>query len=364
MTKPIGKAILTESGMKAYQDAAFKGKIVTPRYFKFSEEDIDLDNAFKLMDINGWIKQDINAYIPIDISAVEYLCQVEPDKAIKYCKICGIYLDDGTLIALAKPPYPFPPSIAQRFKVQVKYGNLQNLTNFSYLPHDELEQDLARLDTQAAIGEQLLKNNASISELQQKLDRLVHNITERDRILNDMYFNTKSMDVAFQKYNEAGELETVTMPNVAKMKADFESWKNEKYIIGDGGHGTRAINVASYFTNGSGATYLHFKLPYNLKIDNKMYHLHIRGYAYGESKAVDATIVGYCYKNGNKLCYLNATGSHQPTSYVGSNNDIYARMYFPNKYYLTVTIDTIKVGNGTLLKSGDIEIIDSRNSTI
>jgi len=170
MTKPIGKAILTESGIKAYQDAAFNGKIVTPRYFKFSEEDIDLDNAFKLMDINGWIKQDINAYIPIDISAVEYLCQVEPDKAVKYCKICGIYLENGTLIALAKPPYPFPPSIAQRFKVQVKYGNLQNLTDFSYLPHDELEQDLARLDTQAAIGEQLLKTNASISNLQQKLN--------------------------------------------------------------------------------------------------------------------------------------------------------------------------------------------------
>jgi hypothetical protein len=65
----------------------------------------------------------------------------------------------------------------------------------------------------------------NIAETQQKLDRLVHNITERDRVLNDMYFNTDPKDVAFEKYNEAGKLKTVTMPNFAKIKKDINALK-------------------------------------------------------------------------------------------------------------------------------------------
>jgi hypothetical protein len=57
----------------------------------------------------------------------------------------------------------------------------------------------------------------NLANTQQKIDSLIYNISERDRVLNDMYFSDKPKDVSFKKYDENGELKTVTMPNITKI---------------------------------------------------------------------------------------------------------------------------------------------------
>ncbi|WP_025821939.1 hypothetical protein [Shewanella marina] len=135
-------------------------------------------------------------------------------------------------------------------------------------------------------------------------------------------------------------------------------------VLGDGGRGSTVINAANFFTTEHGSCYLHFKLPLKADEDHEMIHLRVRGYAYGEAKIVDATLVGYCYKPSDNVINVETQGSHQPALYKGSDQMIYARLFFPNNYFLTVTIDTTRVGNGRLFKRGDIEIIKSSSSTL
>ncbi|NOU49527.1 hypothetical protein HG263_03055 [Pseudoalteromonas sp. JBTF-M23] len=139
---------------------------------------------------------------------------------------------------------------------------------------------------------------------------------------------------------------------------------NQLSIIGNGGYGSRAINVANFFTNDSGVTNLHFKLPFKADTDHAMFHLHITGYAYGEGKIVDATLVGYCYKVVENVINVDTVGTHTPHVYKGSDGHIYGRLSFTNQYYLTLSVDTMRVGNGRLYKHGDIEIIRSEQETL
>jgi hypothetical protein len=172
MPKPIGKAILTKGGIEAYKNAAVKSASIKPKYFKFSDKEYNLDDAFNFTDadIKGWwIKEDITAYLPIDDNTIEYLCEVKPDKAEKFCALCGIYLEDGALIALAKPPYSFPPNVAQRFKIQVTYGNLNKLTDFKYIPFEEIKRDLSKFDAQISLSDQIIKLSDEIEKIKAKL---------------------------------------------------------------------------------------------------------------------------------------------------------------------------------------------------
>ena len=63
----------------------------------------------------------------------------------------------------------------------------------------------------------------NLANTQQKIDSLIYNISETDRVLNDMYFGDKPKDVSFNKYDENGEMKTVTMPNMAKLKAEMKT---------------------------------------------------------------------------------------------------------------------------------------------
>jgi hypothetical protein len=176
MPKPIGKVILTKGGIEAYKNAAVKSASIKPKYFKFSNKEYNLDDAFNFTDsdIKGWwIKEDITAYLPIDDNTIEYLCEVKPDKAEKFCALCGIYLEDGTLIALAKPPYSFPPNVAQRFKVQVTYGNLNKLTDFKYIPFEEIKRDLSKFDAQISLSDQIIKLSDEIEKIKDNI-RVTH----------------------------------------------------------------------------------------------------------------------------------------------------------------------------------------------
>ena len=156
----VGQSIITANGIKALMDASAVGKLIKPKYFKFSDVDYTLDPIIE--DISSWIQKDITLYNTINENTIEFVCDVAPEEAAKYTKIAGLYLEDGTLFILAKPPFPFPPLLRQTFKIQLVYQNAENLIDFSYLPFYETEQDLAILNNAAVFGDEILKNAQEI----------------------------------------------------------------------------------------------------------------------------------------------------------------------------------------------------------
>jgi len=160
----VGQSIITSNGIKAFMDASAVGKLIKPKYFKFSDVDYTLDPTIE--DISSWIQKNITLYNTINENTIEFVCDVAPEEAVKYTKTAGLYLDDGTLFMLAKPPFPFPPMLKQIFKIQLIYQNAENLIDFKYLPFYETEQDLAILGNSASIGELALKTSEDIAMLQ------------------------------------------------------------------------------------------------------------------------------------------------------------------------------------------------------
>jgi len=160
----VGQSIITSNGIKALMDASAVGKLIKPKYFKFSDKDYTLDPTIE--DISSWIQKNITLYNTINENTIEFVCDVAPEEAAKYTKTAGLYLDDGTLFMLAKPPFPFPPMLRQTFKIQLVYQNAENLIDFKYLPFYETEQDLAILENSTSIGELALKTSEDIGMLQ------------------------------------------------------------------------------------------------------------------------------------------------------------------------------------------------------
>ncbi|MEM6685624.1 MAG: hypothetical protein AAF617_07475 [Bacteroidota bacterium] len=129
--------------------------------------------------------------------------------------------------------------------------------------------------------------------------------------------------------------------------------------------------IVKFFTStNSSLPYFHLKLPYRVDTDNKMFHLKATGYSYGPSEIIDVTWVGYCYKNGssNKLRNTKTSILSSTTitagQYIGSDNHIYLWFKTPNVYFTTFRVDSMRVGNGTLLEEGDVTMIMSLNATL
>jgi len=145
-------SIVTKDGIHAFIKASETGKKLQPKYFIFSDKDIKIDPNVSAKDFHGWKKQDINQYQKINDETLEFICDVKPDEAKHYTKSVGLFLEDGTLFMIAKPPYPFPPSLRQTIKIQLKYQNANNLMSLDYISWSEEEQSLAALDTALALG--------------------------------------------------------------------------------------------------------------------------------------------------------------------------------------------------------------------
>ena len=165
----VGSSIVTVDGINALVNASASGTSVKPKYFKFSNQDLVLDPNLSASDITGWRTQDINLYQTIDDKTVEFVCDVIPTEAIGYARVCGLYLDDGTLFMVAKPPYPFPPQLRQTFKIQMVYENATGLLDFKYVPFSEEEQSLSILDTSISLGLQTMENAKEVGLIKSKI---------------------------------------------------------------------------------------------------------------------------------------------------------------------------------------------------
>lgn len=161
----VGTSIVTVGGIQALAKASASGKSIKPKYFKFSNQDIELNPELDKNDINGWITKDISLYQTINNKTIEFVCDVNANDASSYAKIAGLYLDDGTLFMVAKPPYPFPPELRQTFKIQMVYQNATGLVDFQYVPWDEQKQDLSILNSTVTSGNQILKNTLKLENI-------------------------------------------------------------------------------------------------------------------------------------------------------------------------------------------------------
>lgn len=129
--------------------------------------------------------------------------------------------------------------------------------------------------------------------------------------------------------------------------------------------------IKFFTTSNSNLPIFHLKLPYRVDTDNKMFHLKATGYAYGSSDIIDVTWVGYCYANGSgsnrlrnmKTGILNSTGI-TGGQYIGSDDHVYLWFKTPSTYFTTFRVDSMRVGNGTLLEEGDVTMIMSLDATL
>ncbi len=128
--------------------------------------------------------------------------------------------------------------------------------------------------------------------------------------------------------------------------------------------------IASFFTNTTDNNYIHIKLPYKVDTDASMYRIHVTGYRYRSGKVIDLTWVGYCYSPSNALIETGTVNAGSPeftmTQYVGSDKHIYLRFRGTtgSNYYQSFRVDSMHVGNGSILKEGDVQIISSASANL
>lgn len=165
-----------------------------------------------------------------------------------------------------------------------------------------------------------------------------------------------------------------------QLKTDFEVVKNNSengavgtVIEGDSngelGAGARSFGIKSFFTMDSGNnTYLHIKTSLSPAANDSVFSFSVSGYAYAEAKIVDCKFVGYCNKTSGSILSTEVIGTHLPPSlpslYLSSDGFVTMRLFFLDIYYLTLVLDSMKVGNGRLFDSSDIEIIKSTEEAI
>lgn len=133
--------------------------------------------------------------------------------------------------------------------------------------------------------------------------------------------------------------------------------------------GSTREGIAKYFTaNHSATDIFHIKLPYKVNTNHAMYHIKASGYAYEASDIIDITWVGYCYAPMTNIIHqktgiLNSTNI-TAGQYVGSDSHVYLWFKLPNTYFSTFKLDSMRVGNGGLITSSDVQILVSSQTQL
>lgn len=162
----VGQSILTFRGLMALTDALQKNRQVKVTQYGASTQDINLDP--NMTSLGTWKTGSISAYIPVNQNTVEFIIDIPQEEATNYSRAFGLYLEDGTLFMLAKPPYPFPPGLRQVMKIQLVFQNATQIINFQYVPFYETEQDLRIIEATLILGSKMLEVQEDIALLKQR----------------------------------------------------------------------------------------------------------------------------------------------------------------------------------------------------
>ena len=172
---------------------------------------------------------------------------------------------------------------------------------------------------------------------------------------------------------DLAQLEAKLTKHIGGLQGDIKNIGRRNIGVFEGLIYSRANNSAEGgFTVAKGATFnpvagtdaangtVHFKLPWRagaVNPSNKMYRLHFTGYAYlnaSAKKIIDFTVSGYAYQTG--ILSAEHQGSHaaEVTQYVGSDGYVYVRLAIANSYHMTISIDSMAVGNGEAMPHDSI----------
>ena len=184
----VGKSVLTAKGLLALTDATRLGKKIVPKYFRVSSRDYDIYPGIDLEDLeNVWLQDNISGVFPIDQNTTEFLVDIPPEKASDFGKTFGLYLEDGTLFLVGKPPYPFAPLMRQTFKLQLVWSNANEIVDFKYIPFYETEQDLSLLDTTSSITLAVFDIQAHLTVLEDLLKKTSKQFNEFRRTTKELF---------------------------------------------------------------------------------------------------------------------------------------------------------------------------------
>lgn len=163
MANPLGKAVLTELGITKIVESLGGGVQITPKYYHFIEEYYEADSTMVAGDIpTYWKEKDIDLYQMVDDHTVEFVMITEASNADYSVSTIAIYLEDGTLFAVANPSYVISQSQRQVAKIQLSFSEIGQALSFMYIPHTETEQDISLLNSIATSGNQILKNTLTL----------------------------------------------------------------------------------------------------------------------------------------------------------------------------------------------------------
>lgn len=186
----------------------------------------------------------------------------------------------------------------------------------------------------------------NLNEINANVNRLLQNIWAVITFLKEFCVDN-AKDVSITYINADGSESVKTFPNIAKMNEEFKSYLTNNIIpslrIGNGGVGTRRLNVYSYAELGikrTGGTYIVTDIH---KEENRTFCFHIQGQMLHASLALNCMIVGYMYSE-NGLVHVNSTQS-QVTAYINKDGFVTLKINC-EPYWGSFTIDNIRVGNG------------------
>lgn len=126
--------------------------------------------------------------------------------------------------------------------------------------------------------------------------------------------------------------------------------------------GSSREGILKFFTAESNTDKIfHIKLPYRVNVNSNMFHIKALGYDYHGGDIIDITWVGYCYQASNSLLnyktFINGSTAITGGQYIGSDSHVYLWFKLPSIYFSSFRLDSMRVGNGTLIKEGDLELI-------
>lgn len=134
----VGGAIITNAGISKLIEAHTTGVKIMPKEYSFSSTQYQLDPTLVANDIiSTWKRKDIELFSVINDNTVEFLCKSEPNEALETVSTVCLYLEDGTLFAIANPNYPVPPFQKQTLRIQLGYTNIAGTMDFTYIPYDD-----------------------------------------------------------------------------------------------------------------------------------------------------------------------------------------------------------------------------------
>lgn len=117
-----------------------------------------------------------------------------------------------------------------------------------------------------------LSNIRTLQDVINALNIVYFNMNEIERIYYDMFINPNPMDITFQRYDDQGALETITLPNRAKDRQNLLTGSGSPEAVVPAGVGTYYLDVLSqnlYF-KGSGTDaygWVEIYTSLNLRVD-------------------------------------------------------------------------------------------------